>query len=92
MLFWKVASNHPAQLSFRLNFAHCVKKLKLVQNRARNTKLTKIGYLGQKRADIFKYAVFVLNSLGNKQFPEFCVLCQKREENNNLTKCSLNLT
>ena len=34
----------------------------------------------------------LLNSMRNKQLLEFCLLCQKRKENNNLTKYSVNLT
>ena len=75
----KLASKHCAQISFSLKFVHCVKKLKIVQKRARNSKFTKIGLLGQKRGDIFIFAVYVQNGVRNKPFLEFCVLCQKQQ-------------
>ena len=78
-------------MSFGLKFVPCVKKLKIKQNIARNTNFTLIGFLDQKRAVIFKKAVFVLNSVRNNQLLEFWVFCHKRKQNNNLTKYSLNL-
>ena len=47
----------------------------------RNSKFTWIGLLGQKRADIFKFAIFVQNSPRNYEFLEISVFCQKRKEN-----------
>ena len=52
-----------------------------MQNRARNSKFSWIGLLGQKRADIFKFAIFVQNSPRNYEFLEISVFCQKRKEN-----------
>ena len=70
----------------------CVKKLKTVQNRARNAEFTYIGLLRQKRADIFKFANFAQNSSRNYELLEISVFCQKRIENNNLTKYFFFLT
>ena len=52
-----------------------------MQNRAQNSKITWIGLLGQKRADIFKFAFFVQKSLRNYELLEISVYCQKRKEN-----------
>ena len=49
-------------------------------------------WLGQKRADILKFARFVQNSVRNYELLEMSVSCQKRKENNNVTKCSHCLT
>ena len=57
----------------------CVKKLKTVQNRARNSKFTWIGLLGQERADVLKTAIFGQNSLRNYELIEISVFCQKRK-------------
>ena len=51
-----------------------------------------MGLLSQNSADIFKFAVFLLNGMRNKQLLQFCLLCQKREQSKNLQKYSLNLT
>ena len=48
--------------------------------------------LGQKRADILKFARFVQNSVRNYELLEISVSCQKRKENNNATKYSHCLT
>ena len=64
----------------------CVKKLKTVQKRARNSKFTYIVLLRQKREDILKFANSVQNSLRNYKLLEISVFCQQRKENNNLTK------
>ena len=63
-----------------------------MQNRARNLKFTLIGLLGQKRADIFKFEIFVQNSLRSYELLEISVFCQKRKDNNILTKYSHCLT
>ena len=47
-----------------------------------------MNLLRQKRGDIFKFAIFVKNSVRNCELLEISVFCQKREENNNLTNCS----
>ena len=57
-----------------------------MQNRARNSKFTWIGFLGQKRADIFKFEIFVQNSPRNYELLEISVFCQKREDNIILTE------
>ena len=57
----------------------CVKKLKTVQNRARNSKFTWIDLLGQERADVLKTAIFGQNSLRNYELIEISVFCQKRK-------------
>ena len=69
----------------------CVKKLKTVENRPRNSKFTEIGLLGQKRADIFRFKILVQNSPRDYEFLEISVFCQKREDNNILTKYSQNI-
>ena len=51
-----------------------------MQNRAQNSKITWIGLLGQKRADIFKFAFFVQKSPRNYELLEISVYCQKRKE------------
>ena len=56
------------------------------------SKFTLIDLLGQKRADIFKFKVFVRNSPRNYEFLENSVFCQKRKENRILTKYSHCLT
>ena len=48
--------------------------------------------LGHKRGDIFKFAIFVKNSVRNNEFVEICVFYEIGEENNNLTKYSQSLT
>ena len=45
-------------------------------------------FLGQKRADILKFARFVQNSVHDYELLKISVSCQKRKENNNLTKYS----
>ena len=62
-------------------------KIKLVLNTLLN-----IGFWRQKRADIFKFAIFVQNSVRNNEFLRIGVFCQNREENNNLTKHSYSVT
>ena len=47
--------------------------------------------LGQKRADILKFARFVQNSVRNYELLKISVSCQKRKENN-VTKYSHFLT
>ena len=51
-----------------------------------------MGLLGQKRADILKFAIFVQNSVRNSEKLEIGVFCVKGEQNNNLTKYSHCLT
>ena len=53
-----------------------------------NSKFTLIGLLGQKRADILKFAIFVQNSPRDYELLEISVFCQKGKENNNMTKYS----
>ena len=48
--------------------------------------------LGQKRADILKFARFVQNSVRNYELLKISVSCEKRKENNNGTKYSHCLT
>ena len=48
--------------------------------------------LVQKGGDIFKFAIFVQNSVHNNEMQEIGVFCVKGEQNNNLTKYSHNLT
>ena len=48
--------------------------------------------LGQKRADILKFARFVQNSVRNYELLKISVSCQKRKEKNNVTKFSQYLT
>ena len=43
-----------------------------------------MGLLGQKRADILKFAIFVQNSVRNNEMLEIGVFCVKGEQNNNL--------
>ena len=43
-----------------------------------------MGLLGLKRSDIFKFAIFVQNSVRNNEMQEIGVFCVKREQNNNL--------
>ena len=62
-------------------------KIKLVLNTLLN-----IGFWRQKRADIFKFAIFVQNSVRNNELLRIGVFCQNREENNNLTKHSYSVT
>ena len=47
--------------------------------------------LGQKRADILEFARFVQNSVPNYELLKISVSCQKRKENNNVTKYSHHL-
>ena len=63
-----------------------------MQNRARNSKFTLIGLIGKKRADIFKFKIFVQNRPRSYELLEISVICQKREDNNILTKYSHCLT
>ena len=51
-----------------------------------------MGLLGQKHADIFKFEIFVQNSLRSYELLEISVFCQKRKDNNILTKYSHCLT
>ena len=51
-----------------------------------------MGLLGQKRADILKFAFFVQNRVRNSEKLEIGVFCVKGEQNNNLTKYSHSLT
>ena len=51
-----------------------------------------MGLLGQKRAEILRFAIFVQNSVRNNEMLERGVFCVKREQNNNLTKYSHGLT
>ena len=51
-----------------------------------------MGLVGQKRADILKFAIFVQNSVRNNKMLEVGVFCVKGEQNNNLTKYSHSLT
>ena len=44
--------------------------------------------LCQKRADILEFARFVQNSVPNYELLKISVSCQKRKENNNVTKYS----
>ena len=62
-----------------------------MQNRARNSKFTWIGLLGQKRWDIFKFAIFVQNSPRNYELLEISVFCQKRKENKRFSLFNLKL-
>ena len=71
-----------------MKFAPCVKKLKVVQKRARNCKFIWIGFLGQKHADIFKFPIFGQKGVRNFEWLKINLFCQKRKENNNLTKYS----
>ena len=48
--------------------------------------------LGQKRADILKFARFVQKSVRNYELLKISVSCQKRKEKNNVTKYSQYLT
>ena len=48
--------------------------------------------LGQKRADILKFGRFVQNGVCNNELLKISVSCQKRKENNNVTKYSHRLT
>ena len=48
--------------------------------------------LGQKRADILKFARFVQNSVRNYELLKISVSFQKGKENNNVTKYSHCLT
>ena len=50
-----------------------------------------MGLLGQKRADILKFAIFVQNSVHNSEKLEIGVFCVKGEQNN-VTKYSHCLT
>ena len=50
-----------------------------------------MSLVGQKRADILKFAIFVQNSVCNKKMQEVGVFCVKGEQNNNLTKYSHSL-
>ena len=68
------------QLSFGLKFAPCVKKLKVVQKRARNCKFIWIGFLGQKHTDILKFPIFVQNGVRNYESINIILFCQKHEE------------
>ena len=86
------ASIYSSQLSFCFKWATFVKNQEIVQNSARNCKFTKMGLLGQKRADILKFAIFVQNSVCNNEMLEIGVFCVKGEQNNNLTKYSHGLT
>ena len=47
-----------------------------------------MGLLGQKRADILKFVIFVENRVRNNQMLEIGVFCVTGEQNNNLTKYS----
>ena len=51
-----------------------------------------MGLLGQKRGDIFKFAIFAQNSVHNNELLEIGVFCVKGEQNNNLTKYSHSFT
>ena len=51
-----------------------------------------MGLVGQKRADILKFAIFVQNRVRNNKMLEVGVFCVKGEQNNNLTKYSHSLT
>ena len=51
-----------------------------------------MGLLGQKRADILKFVIFVENRVRNNQMLESGVFCVTGEQNNNLTKYSHSLT
>ena len=55
-------------------------------------KFSLTGLLGQKRGDIFKFAIFVEKSVRNNELLEISVFFEKRKENNNLTKYSHCLT
>ena len=50
-----------------------------------------MGLIGQKRADILNFAIFVQNSVRNNKMLEVGVFCVKEEQNNNLTKYSHSL-
>ena len=45
-----------------------------------------MGLLGQKSADILKFAIFLQNSVRNSEKLEIGVFCVKGEQNNNVTK------
>ena len=63
-----------------------------MQNRAWNSKFTYIGLLGQKRADIIKFEIFLHNSQQSYELLEISVFCHEREDNNILRKYSHCLT
>ena len=48
--------------------------------------------LGQKPADILNFARFVQNGVPNYELLKISFSCQKRKENNNVTKYSHRLT
>ena len=50
-----------------------------------------MDFLGQKSADILKFAILVQNSVRNNKMLEVGVFCVKGEQNNNLTKYSHSL-
>ena len=47
-----------------------------------------MNLLGQKRADILKFARFVKKNVRNYELLKISVSCQKRKEKNNVTKYS----
>ena len=47
-----------------------------------------MNLLGQKRADILKFARFVQKNVRNYELLKISVSCQKRKEKNNVTKYS----
>ena len=59
-----------------------------MQHKARNSNFTQVGLLGQKRADIIKFEIYVHNSQRSYELVEISFFCHKREDNNILRKYS----